>query len=192
MPLVDAGYLIPGNAFVYRAVTGTAKPAKTALASPPVAWTLVGHLGLDDGTGMPEFAYEGGETTVKGSMSKLAIRAAVSKVVRSVNWSVSQFTREVLGLYYGGVGGIVTGYFDVLAADDAVPTVHALLFTFNDGGNWIGFWAGKVSTIGADSLATEDVENAVLLPLSSTILDSDTPLTVPRFSWIAASLLDLP
>lgn len=192
MPLVDAGYFIPGNAFVYTAAAGTAAPVSTALNAPPIAWTLVGHLGLDDGTGMPEFAYDGGEVTVKGSMSKKAIRTSVSKVVRSVNWSVSQFTRNVLGLYFGGTGGAVTDYFDVFAATDAVPTKTALLFTFNDGGNWIGWWAGQCATSSGDNLSTGDVENALLLPLTSTVLDATDPLATPRFRWIAESLLDLP
>lgn len=192
MPLVDAGYFIPGNAFVYSATAATAAPAISALASPPVAWTLVGHLGLDDGTGLPDFEFDGGDVTAKGSMSKKIIRTQVAKVTRAVTWSVSQFTRECLGLYYGGNGAATTGYFDVLAADDGVPTRKALLFTFNDGGTWVGFWAGVTDTIGADTLSTGDVENAVLLPLRSTILDSATPLTVPRFRWIAPELLVLP
>jgi hypothetical protein len=192
MPLVDAGYLIPGTAFIYTAAEGTVAPAVSALAAPPVAWTLAGHLGRDDGTGMPNFERDGGDVTVKGSMSKKAIRSQTSKITRSITYSLSQFTREALGLYYGGNGAAVTGYFDVLASNDGVPTRKAVLFTFLDGTTWVGFWAGVTDTIGADALATEDVENAVLLPLRTTILDSATPLTVPKFRWIAPELLVLP
>lgn len=191
MPLVDDGYLIPGTAFVYTAAAGTAKPLANDLDS-PTGYTLLGHLGLDDGTGMPSFTYDGGEVTAKGSMSKKTIRTTVSKIVRGAEFSLSQFTRECLRYYYGGTGGAVDGYFDVLAADDGVPVRSALLFTFLDGDEWIGFWAGQCDTIGADALDLSDVENAVLLPLKATILDSSTPLTVPKFSWVATSILDIP
>jgi len=194
MPLVDAGYTIPGTAFCYTATQDTAAPANTnvALAAPAVAWSLVGHLGLDDGTGMPNFEFDGGEVTVKGSMSKKAIRTSVSKIGRTIPFALSQFTRECLSLYYGGTGGTTTGAFEVLASSDGVPTRKALLFTFNDGGNWVGFYAPRVDIIGADAISTEDVENAILLPLRATILDSATPLTVPKFKWISETLLVYP
>jgi|SRR6187551_168568 len=194
MALVDAGYTIPGTAFFYTAAQDTVAPAatNTALAAPAVAWTLEGHLGLDDGTGMPNFEFEGGEVTVKGSMSKKAIRTSVSKVGRTIPFSLSQFTRNCLALYYGGTGGVADGVFDVMAADDGVPTRRAILFTFNDGGNWVGFYAPRADIIGADALSTEDVENALLLPLRATILDSATPLSVPKFKWLSETLLDIP
>lgn len=192
MPLVDAAYLTPANAFVYTAPAGTAAPAAADLDAPAAPWVVAGHLGLDDGTGMPSFEFEGGETTVKGSMSKKNIRTNVTKVVRSVTWSMSQFTRNALGLYFGGTGGAVTDLFSVMADDDGVPTRGAILFTFRDGAKWIGFWAGQVDTIGADSLSTEDVENAILLPLRSTVLDAADPSTTPRFQWISSDVLALP
>lgn len=192
IPLNDEAYLIPGNAFVYTAAAGTAAPLAADLDAPLAAWTLVGHLGLDDGTGMPSFEFEGGETTVKGSMSKKNIRSSVSKITRSVAFSLSQFDRTGLGLYYGGTGGATTDLFGVKAASDGVPTNHALLFTFRDGDVWVGFWAGVVDTLGADSLATEDVENAVLLPLRSTILDPADPVTTDRFTWISSDILAIP
>lgn len=191
MPLVDDGFLIPGNAFVYVAAAGTAKPTPGDLDS-PTGYTLLGHLGLDDGTGMPSFEFEGGEVSAKGSMSKKTVRTTVSKIVRGATFSLSQFTRECLTYYYGGTGGIVDGYFDVLAADDGVPKRSAILFTFLDGDEWFGWWAGVCDTIGADALSTEDVENALLLPLRTTVLDSASPLTVPKFSWIASTILDIP
>lgn len=194
MPLVDAGYTIPGTAFFYTAAADVVPPAFTnaALAAPPVAWTLEGHLGLDDGTGMPNFEFDGGEVTVKGSMSKKAIRTSVSKIGRTVPFSLSQFTRNCLALYYGGTGGAVDGSFSVLSADDGVPTRRAILFTFNDGGTWVGFYAPRADIIGADAISTEDVENALLLPLRATILDSATPASVPKFQWISETLLDIP
>jgi len=194
MPLVDAGYTIPGTAFFYTAAQDVVPPAYTnaALASPAVAWTLEGHLGLDDGTGMPNFEFEGGEVTVKGSMSKKAIRTTTAGLTRTIPFSLSQFTRNCLGLYYGGTGGVTTGAFQVLAANDGVPTRRAILFTFNDGGTWVGFYAPRADIIGTDAISTEDVENALLLPMRATLLDSVTPLTVPKFQWISETLLTYP
>lgn len=192
MPLNDQAYLIPGTAFVYRAPAGTVKPAATnaALSAPPAPWVLLGHLGLDDGTGMPAFEYEGGETTTKGSMSKKAIRSRTTPVARSVVFSMSQFTREVLGMYHGGDGGATTGYFDVKSVDDGATTPTALLFTFNDGGVWAGWHAQNTAVGGAEGLTTDDVENALLLPLRATLLD---PVTGDvKFSWISADLLSIP
>lgn len=192
MPLVDAGFLIPGNAFVYEAPAGTVKPAATnvALSAPPAPWTLLGHLGLDDGTGMPAFPFEGGESTVKGSMSKKAIRTATTRTTRYVDFGMSQFTRRVLALTFGGDGGAVTGYFDVDVDDDGVPTETALLFTFRDGSNWVGWHAQKTSISAQEGLNLDDVENAVLLPLRATLLDPVTGST--KFSWIAEDLLEIP
>lgn len=191
MPLIDAGYFLTSNAYVYTAPVGTAKPAATAaaLATPDAAWVLLGHLGTEAGDGMPEFGLNGGDVTPKGSMSKKQIRTITAAVTREIDFNLTQFTRDALALYYGSNGGAVDGYFDVQGVDDGNSTEKALLFTFRDGTNWVGFWAGRASISGQDSIKTEKPEDAIAVPLKAIALDPATG-SDPRYSWISPALLN--
>lgn len=192
MSLIDAGYFLTANAFVYTAPVGTARPDATAVAleTPGSPWELAGHLATEEGDGMPEFGLDGGDVTPKGSMSKKQIRTVVSPVTREIEFSLTQFTRVGLGLYYGGTGGATVGFFEVDSDSDGDATEKALLFTFRDGENWVGFHAGRAAISGADSIDTTDPENAIALPLKAIALDPESG-SGPRFSWISPSLLAL-
>jgi len=192
MPLIDAGYLMTGNAFIYIAPVGTAKPAATveALEAPGSPWDILGHLGTEEGDGLPEWGLDGGEQTAKGSMSKKVIRTSTEAITRELTFSLTQFTRGVLKYYYGTDGGSTPGYFDVQGSEDGTPIESAMLITLRDGNSWVGFWAGRASISGGDSIDISDIENAAMVPLRAICLDPEEG-DDPRFSWISPTLMAL-
>lgn len=178
MGLNDAGYAIPTTGIVCVAPVGTALPANTAIQALAATWpaapagfSILGHVGTEDNTGAPEFTYEGGEKTVKGSWSKKAIRTAVSPVVDTVNFSLSQIDRSTVGMYYGGTGGSTAGQFDTNTTDTATDTKTAMLVLFNDQGLIFGWGWSQVSVSRADTISLADAENPVMLPVGATVLD---------------------
>lgn len=176
--LNDAGYAIPTTGIVAVATVGTALPAYSVVAAlsatwpaAPVGWGILGHVGTEDNTGAPEFSFDGGETTVKGSWSKKSIRTTKSPVTETATFSLSQIDRTTLGYYYGGTGGSTAGQFDTNTTDTATDTRTAMLVLFNDNGNIFGWGWSQVSVSRADTIALSDAENPVLIPVGATILD---------------------
>lgn len=176
--LNDAGYTIPTTGIVCVAPVGTALPAYSAVAAlaatwpaAPASFAILGHVGTEDNTGAPEFSFDGGETTVKGSWSKKSIRTTKSPVTDNITYSLSQIDRTTIGYYYGGTGGSTAGQFDISTTDTATTTETATLVLFNDNGAIFGWGWSRTSTSRADTISLTDAENPVLLPVSATILD---------------------
>ena len=176
--LNDAGYAIPTTGIVCIAPAGTTLPLNSAIQAlaatwpaAPASFSILGHVGTEDNTGAPEFTYEGGEKTVKGSWSKKSIRTTLSPVVDTVNFSLSQIDRVCVGMYYGGSGGATAGQFDTNTTDTATDTRTAMLVLFNDNGLIFGWGWPHVSVSRADTISLTDAENPVLLPVGATVLD---------------------
>lgn len=194
MGLVDTGYVLPGRTVLYTAPVDTAAPTTTlsGLDSPGVAWTILGHVGDETGDGDPSFTRDGGDVTTKGSMTKKAIRQVVEPVTTGIDVDLTQFTRGVLALYTGTVGGNVAGTFAVEGASDGVATESAMLVVWEDGGIRVGLYAPRVSWTGRDSIDTDSIEDAIRVPLHAGFLDSATivgPNGKPlRYSWLSPTL----
>lgn len=176
--LNDAGYAIPVTGIVAIAPAGTTLPLYTAIAplaatwpAAPAGFSILGHIGVEDNTGAPEFSFDGGDTTVKGSWSKKSIRTIKAPVTDSVKFSITQIDRTALGLFYGGTGGSTAGQFDTTTSDTATETKLALLTLFNDNGSIFGWGWNNTSISRADSIALTDPEQPVSLPVGATILD---------------------
>lgn len=183
MPLNDDAYTIPASGHVYTAPRGTAIPAD--LRTPGGAWEEPGHVGTEENDGVPEFPFDGGDVTTKGSWAKKAIRTIVAPETESINWSLSQIDRTTLGLYFGGTGGSTAGRFE-RHTTDANTKEHALLIVWEDGDEAFGVWYDSVSTKKADAISLADNENPVMLPVTSTVMD---PLTgTLKSAWVSSTI----
>lgn len=195
--LVDAGYFLVSRTVVYTAPVDTAKPASTlaALDAPTSPWLITGHIGDETASGNATFTRDGGDSTIKGSITKKAIRTLVDPVNSGIDIDLSQWTRSALGLYHGGLGGTTAGTFSVEGTTDGTATSTALLIVWEDGLNRVALYAPNVSWTGRDNISTDSIADAVLIPLHAGFLDSNT-LTGPsgkalRYEWLSPSLLAL-
>lgn len=194
MALRDEGYFLPaaGGTLVYTAPVDTPAPAPSALAAPSSPWAVLAHVGDETGDGNVDFTRDGGDITVKGSMSKKAIRTTTEAVTTGIEADFTQLSRETLALYHGTTGGSTTGVFEVSGTDDG-STNTAFLVVFSDGTNQVALYAPKVSWAARDNINFDSTEDATRVPMAATFLDSDT-LTAAnskplRYTWIAPELL---
>jgi hypothetical protein len=192
MALVDAGYILPSRIVVYTGAVDATAPVPASLDTPGAAWTIRGHVGDETGNGAPSFTRDGGDVTTKGSMTKRAIRQVVEPVNTGVDMDFTQFTREILSLYTGTVGGNTAGTFDVEGASDGGTTKTSLLIVWEDGIERVGLYAPNVSWTGRDNIDTDSIEDAIAVPVHAGFLDSATlvgPSGKPlRYRWISPDL----
>lgn len=192
MALVDEGYVLPSRIVLYTAPVDTAAPAPGSLDSPGVAWTILGHVGDETGNGAPAFTRDGGDVSTKGSMTTQAIRQVVQPVASGVDVDMTQFTRGVLALYTGTVGGNAAGVFAVEGTSDGKATETALLIVWEDGDTRVALYAPRVGWTGRDNIDTDSIEDAIAIPLHAGFLDSETitgPTSKPlRYDWLGTDL----
>jgi hypothetical protein len=195
MTLNDNGYFLVSRTVLYTAIVDTVAPLPSALDSPGVAWTILGHIGDETAQGNVAFTRDGGDVTTKGSITKKAIRQVVEPVDTGFDVDISQFTREVMALYVGTTGGTTTGVFAVEGASDGVATETAALVVWEDGTKRVGLYAPRVSWTGRDNITTDSIEDAIMVPLHAAFLDSATvvgPTGKPlRYDWISPTLMPL-
>src|SRR5690606_36311693 len=103
MRLIDGGTVVPnaGNCCIFRnPITIVALPADLAASA---AITLAGgdNIGHTDIDSVIEFASEGGEITVLGTLQNPNLRTRVAPRSENFTINLQQFTEDALKLYYG-------------------------------------------------------------------------------------------
>jgi hypothetical protein len=193
--LNDNGYFLNSRTVLYTAPVDTAQPDASVLDSPPVAWTILGHVGDETGDGNASFTREGGDVTTKGSITKKAIRTVVDPVFSGIDVDVTQLTRIPLQLYHGTAGGTNPTAMQIDGNSEGTATELAMLVVWEDGTKRVGLYAPRASWTGRDNIDTDSIEDAVRIPLHASFLDSATinasngkPL---RYTWISPTLLVL-
>lgn len=169
---------------IYTAAVDTAAP--TDLGNPGVAFSSVGYTSLDN---LPAIGTDGGSSTVLGVWQNRALRNVQTEdEVDIVDFWLAQFSKEALGLYYGGTGGATAGQFQT-PKSGASKTERALLVVIEDssqdGVPMIAFYAPRAS-IGRNDSISMATDAFAELPVRATVL---TPVTQPyKHVWISPSL----
>lgn len=192
MALNNAAVVTAARGYIFTAPEGTPAPTPAQIdAFNPTAgfsgWDNVGHTSADD---LPEFGFDGGDTSTKGTWQNASLRTIVTDPpVDSVKFTLMQFDENALSLYYGQANS--SGVPDIfrVSGPSSTPTRKALLIVIVDGGTQIAFWAPSADVVRSDSisLATDDFGG---LPVQATLLQwtgelgGDT-VTV-QFDWISS------
>lgn len=184
MALNDAAVITPAKGYIYVAPTGTASPTPAQIEAfdPDVGispWVSLGHTARDD---LPVFAFDGGDSEVKGTWQNASLRSVTTEVAQDyVTINAHQFDETILELYYGDTTpGTVVGKFDVSeAATSAIE--KALLIVIIDGTATVGFHASKAAFRREDSVELA-VDEFAYFPLRATMLKNSTD---PLFSWLS-------
>ena len=145
----------------------------------------MGHTSRDD---MPEFGFDGGDTTVKGTWQKKRLRevATGDPLADHLSVHLEQWDRNSLELYYGEDAANTDGIFGV--SGDFNPIECAFLVIIVDGDARIAFYAPKASVKRDDSINIP-VDEFSTLPVKATFLD----LPGHRlYDWISEALFPLP
>lgn len=180
--------LTAAKGYVYFAPVGTAAPTPSAIASfdPETGftggtWKESGHTSRDD---LPEFGFDGGDTSVKGSWQNAVLREVVTQAASDyVTINLLQFDDTALGLYYGVTDpGSTAGVFAV--KDAPTNTVSkAVLVVIVDGGVSIGFHAPEASVRRDDSISMA-VDEFAALPIRATFVKNESAAYL--FAWISS------
>lgn len=157
-------------------------PAAATIDEATNGWKTIGHTSRDD---MPEFAFDGGDTEVKGTWQKKRLRevATGDPVADSVTINLQQWDATSLELYFGANGSTTPGVFDV--SGDFVPVEYAILVIIVDGAARIAFHSSKAS-IRRDDSVDLPVDEFASLPVKATFLNLGAN---PLYSWISLDLL---
>lgn len=160
MALNDNATLVVGAGNFFRAPVGTARPADlTAIDAP---WENIGHTSLEDIFGVTS---EGGDATTLGTLQAKTLRTTYAPRTESFTFTVMQFDRRSLRLYYGANAPLLPdGSLGVPSSP--VPTESAFLAVFIDGENRFAFYAPKAEIFRAEDMAISDAESLAGLPLS--------------------------
>jgi hypothetical protein len=145
-------------------------------------WLATGHTSRDD---MPEFGFDGGDTTVKGTWQRKRLREVASgdPVADFVKMKLEQFDKQALEMYYGEDAASTPGVFGV--DGNFVPIERSVLVVIRDGSTNVGFYAIKGSIKRDDSIDLP-VDDFAGLPIKITFLN----LGVNRlYDWISLDLL---
>ncbi len=160
----DAATLVIGAGNYFTAPTGTAMPSD--LTAPVSPWASVGHTSLEDIFGIES---EGGEATVLGTLQNKSLRTKYSSRVDQMKFTLQQFDRAGLKLYYGSnAPNLPDGTVGV--PSDPTPTEAAFCAIFIDGVNVFGFYAPKAEIFRADNVELSDTESLAGLPIGVTPL----------------------
>lgn len=163
-------------------LTGGTTPAATASVTTAAnGWKALGHTSRDT---MPEFGFDGGDTSVKGSWQKKRLREIASgdPVADFVTLSLEQWDRDSLELYYGVDAAGTPGVFGV--SGEFIPLEQAFLTIIVDGAVKLGFYAAKASIKRDDSIDTP-VDDISSLPVKATFLNLGTHRL---YDWINEDL----
>lgn len=164
------------------ATGGTSPEVEVTVVTAPNGWDNIGHTSRDD---MPEFAFDGGDTAVKGTWQRKNLRTVLSgdPVADSVTINLNQWTKDALTLYYGEDAANTPGVFGV--DGDFTAVERAILVIIVDGDTRIAFYAAKASVTRADSI-NMPVDDFAELPIKATFLK----LTGRRlYDWISLDTL---
>jgi hypothetical protein len=133
---------------------------------------------------MPEFAFDGGNTEIKGTWQKKRLReiATGDPVADSVTIKLSQWDKTTLELYFGADSAATTGVFGV--SGDFAPIEKALLVVIVDGTVRVGFYSPKASIKRDDSVQLP-VDDFATLPVKATFLNLGSRRL---YDWISADL----
>jgi len=166
-------------------VGGTGPAGTVTTATALNGWLNMGHTSRDD---MPEFGFDGGDTTVKGTWQKKRLRevATGDPLADHLSVHLEQWDRNSLELYYGEDAANTDGIFGV--SGDFNPIECAFLVIIVDGDARIAFYAPKASVKRDDSINIP-VDEFSTLPVKATFLD----LPGHRlYDWISEALFPLP
>lgn len=170
----------PTLTLVGSGLTGGSTPAATASVTTAAnGWKNIGHTSRDD---MPEFGFDGGDTSVKGTWQKKRLREVQTgdPVADSVTIHLEQWDMSSLELYYGADTAATPGVFGV--SGDFLPVEKALLIIVVDGASRIAFYSPKASIKRDDSIDMP-VDGFSSLPVKATFLNLGTRRL---FDWISS------
>lgn len=162
-------------------VAGTSPDTVVTVVTAVNGWKTIGHTSRND---MPEFGFDGGDTTVKGTWQKKRLREVASgdPVADSVTVKLQQWDAGSLELYFGENASVVSGEFAV--SGDFVPVEYAFLVIVVDGTAHLGFYSPKASIKRDDSLDLP-VDEFSSLPIKATFLNLGS---LPLYKWLSAVL----
>lgn len=169
MAYVDEAVFTAATGYIYTAAVGTEVPDLTnfdpeTFEAQNTDWETVGYTSEEE---LPEFGYEGGESTPKGSWQRKNMRQITTETpVDYVTFKLHQWTKESLEMYYGPNASVKPGRFGIDRAGETVQ--KALLIVLVDGTAVVGFTSAK-NSIGRDEsigLATDDFAT---LPVRATM-----------------------
>jgi len=175
-----------GTAFT---VTGTATadddstPAVTVTSvATPNGWINVGHTSRDD---LPEFGFDGGKKQMRGTWQRKRLREvdAADPVEDSLKFTLEQFDRQSLELYFGEDAADTPGVFGVDGKFE--PVEKSVFVVLVDGDARVGFYASKTE-ISRDASIKMPLDNFAGLPVKATFLNYGTRRL---YDWISLDLL---
>jgi hypothetical protein len=170
----DAATLVIGSGNYLTAPVGTDIPDD--LLAPTSPWSNVGHTSLEEIFGITS---EGGEATTIGSLQNKSLRTKYSTRVETLTFTLQQFDRSGLKLYYGAnAPDLPNGLVGVPA--EPRPTECAFLAIFIDGESHFSFYAPKAEVYRSDDASFGDTESLAGLPLGVK------PLTYGSNVWTYA------
>lgn len=155
----DAATLVIDTGNYLTAPVDTAFP--TDITNPNAPWEPVGHTSLDD---IFSSASEGGDATVIGTLQKKVLRTRYSARSETLGFTLQQFDKAGLKLYYGA-NAIELPSGLLAPHKDPVPTVTAFLAVFIDDNNVFAFYAPKAEIYRSDDPSFADTESLAGLPL---------------------------
>lgn len=160
MPLIDEATLVIDYGNYLIAPVGTELPAD--LRAPVSPWDVVGHTSLEDIFGSTS---EGGEATILGTLQKKALRTRYSPRQEAFTFTLQQFDKSGLKLYYGA-NAIELPNGLIAPHNNPVVTVAGFCAIFIDAENVFAFYAPKAEIYRADDLALSDTESLAGMPIS--------------------------
>lgn len=169
MALDDSATLVIGGGHLYTGPAGTAFP--TDPNAPGVDFTEIGHTSIDN---ILQFASDGGETTVLGTLQNKSLRTTTSPRTETWTFILEQWDAAALKLYFGSNATVnsTTGQLEVPTAPE--PTESAFLAVYTDGGRTFSIYAPKASLERGDDLSLEDTESLAGLSIKVTPLQYQT------------------
>lgn len=186
MGINDSALLIPGRGNVLFGAADATPPTYVSIvayvtnfAIPPAGFTTVGHTDPED---LPEWGSDGGDTEVKRTWEKFAVREVTTDP--EVNYFVVkplQFDNATMLLWEGGGDATSSKMFGSPFAP--APTIASSLIVYLDGGEVVAEYVPRVS-IRKEGPAEHATDDWSKLPLRVTQL---TPTTLRPHYWIGAN-----
>ena len=173
MALIDGGTFVPnaGNYYIFRnPITVDTLPGDLTDAA---AIALAGgeNIGHTDIESVIEFASEGGEITVLGTLQNPNLRTRVAPRSESFTINLQQFTEDALKLYYGDNMESLDGGRFLGVPTTPTPTEASFLAVYNDAeSGTFAIFAPRASFLRGEDPEIDDTENFASLPLQVTPL----------------------
>ncbi|MGW1740035.1 phage tail tube protein [Nocardia sp. NPDC001965] len=163
------------------ALVGSSPELAVSVTAAPNGWVSVGHTSAED---MPEFGFEGGETEVKRTWQKKALREVETEPLADfLTMFLHQFDTNSFSLYYGENASETPGVFGV-EGETVQFTEKALFILIVDGPRRVGFYAPKSSIRRDDSIGLP-IDEFATLPIRATFVK----LGARRlYDWISEKL----